>query len=69
MPQKASSSDLVITAILAIAGAYYLLAPHTLHVSSGLGIGLNHSIHIILGVILLAAGAAYYAKQAGMLKK
>ena len=69
MAQKANQTDLAVAVILAVLGAYYLLAPHTLHVSSGLGLGLEHTVHIILGVVLLAAGAAYYGMKTGTLKK
>ncbi|MBI2085016.1 MAG: hypothetical protein HYT71_00720 [Candidatus Aenigmarchaeota archaeon] len=67
--QKLSTSGMVAIAILVILGAFYALAPHDLHISSGFGYGLEHTIHLVLGFILLAAAAAYYAKQTGMMKK
>ncbi len=67
--KKIGTSDLVASVVLVIIGAYYALLPHTLHVSSGFGFGFDHIVHIVLGVVLLVAGAGYYAKKAGLLKK
>lgn len=47
----------VIGAVLVLLGLFYALAPHAMHVSSGLGLGLEHSVHQVLGVVLLVAGA------------
>ncbi len=67
--QKSITPDMAIAVILAVVGAYYLLAPHTLHVSSGLGFGLEHATHVILGVVLIVLGAAHYYLKSGMKKK
>ncbi len=67
--QKISTTDLAAVVILVIIGAFYTFAPHEIHVSSGFGFGLEHATHVILGVILLAIGAAYYAKKTGVLGK
>jgi len=67
--QKAGLPNLAAAVILVVLGAFYMLAPHSIHVSSGFGLGLTHTIHNILGVVLLAIGAAYYAKQTGTPKK
>jgi len=37
-------------------GAFYFFASHTLHVSTGLGFGLEHSTHQMLGLGLMIAG-------------
>lgn len=34
-------------------GAFYFFAPHTLHVSTSLGFGLEHSWHQMIGLGLM----------------
>ncbi len=67
--KKAETPNLVLSAVLVVIGAYYALMPHTLHVGSGLGFGFDHVVHIVFGIVLLAAGVGYYARKAGLLKK
>ncbi len=43
--------------VLVLLGLFYALAPHTVHVSSGLGFGLDHTVHVVVGLVLLIAGA------------
>ena len=47
---------MVLGIILLLIGLFYVLAPHTLHVSTGLGFGLEHTMHQILGVVLVVVG-------------
>ena len=54
---------LIVAVILALVGLYYLVAPHTLHVSSGFGFGLDHTMHMLLGVVLLVVAAVVYMKM------
>ena len=54
---------IVPTAILGILGLIYLAVPHDIHVSSGLGFGLDHSVHVVLGIALLALAAVVYWKM------
>lgn len=49
----------IVGVVLVLIGLFYVLAPHSLHVSSGLDFNLDHSMHIALGVVLLAAGAYF----------
>lgn len=42
--------------ILLVVGAFYVAMPHSIHISSGIGFGLSHSLHILLGIVLLVAG-------------
>jgi len=47
--------------IFALLGVFYTLLPHDIHVSSGLGFGLDHSMHIALGVVFFViAGVSYW---------
>jgi len=48
---------MIIGIILLLVGLFYVLAPHTLHMSTGLGFGLEHTMHQILGVVLIVIGA------------
>ncbi len=67
--KKVETPDLVISAVLAVIGLFYVLLPHASHISLGIGFGLDHTVHVVLGIVLLAAGAGYYATKAGLLKK
>ena len=46
----------IIGVLLLIIGAFYTFMPHTIHISSGLGFGLSHTMHLTIGIILLVAG-------------
>ena len=47
---------LIVGIILLLLGLFYALAPHATHVSLGLGFDLEHSMHQILGAILIIVG-------------
>lgn len=46
----------ILGIILLLVGLFYVLAPHTLHVSTGLGFGLEHTMHKVIGAILIVLG-------------
>ena len=46
----------IIGGLLLIIGIFYTLLPHTIHMSSGLGFGLPHTTHLLIGTVLLIAG-------------
>ena len=54
---------MVIGIILLLLGIFYVAAPHTMHVSTGLGFDMEHSMHQILGVILLVVGIVLLWKK------
>ncbi len=56
-------AKLVLGVILLLVGLFYVLAPHTLHVSTGLAFGLDHTMHIVLGVILIIVGIVVIWKR------
>lgn len=53
--------------ILLLLGLFYAFLPHNIHVSYGLdwliGLNFSHTIHIILGLILLVAGIIVLRKK------
>ena len=49
-----------IAGILAAIGVFYALMPHSTHVSTGLGFGLTHDMHAIIGIALVLVGAIVY---------
>ena len=51
---------LVAGAIIGI-GLFYKSAPHEIHIASGIGFGLVHPAHIMLGMILIASSVAALA--------
>ena len=50
------TGKLIIGIILLIIGAFYTLLPHAWHIASGIGFGLTHTYHVIIGVIFLIIG-------------
>jgi len=48
--------NLIIGIILLLIGAFYALLPHTTNVSSGIGFGLTHTLHLTIGIIALIIG-------------
>lgn len=61
---------MILGAIIAITGLFYAAAPHGIHVSSGIGFGAEHIVHMGLGVVLIIVGAvlAYTSKKNGKKK-
>jgi len=51
---------LVAGAVIGI-GLFYKSAPHEIHIASGIGFGLVHPAHIMLGMILIALSVAALA--------
>ncbi|MBS3113752.1 hypothetical protein J4448_01500 [Candidatus Woesearchaeota archaeon] len=52
----AKTVNLVIGIIVLLIGVFYALMPHSVHVASGIGFGLSHGVHVVLGLILLIVG-------------
>ncbi len=57
-------------------GLFYKSAPHEIHIASGIGFGLPHNAHIVIGTILmtlsvaaLAALSYVYNRSRGMIKQ
>ncbi|MBI2971685.1 MAG: hypothetical protein HYY37_04690 [Candidatus Aenigmarchaeota archaeon] len=44
----------------ALAGVFYLAAPHSLHESTGVGLGASHTAHMAFGASLLILAAVLY---------
>ncbi len=42
--------------IILFAGWFYALLPHAFHQSSGLGLGLEHTMHTEIGIALVLVG-------------
>ncbi len=51
---------LIAGAVIGI-GLFYKSAPHEIHIASGIGFGLIHPAHIMLGMILIASSVAALA--------
>ena len=51
---------LIAGAVIGI-GLFYKSAPHEIHIASGIGFGLVHPAHIMLGMILIASSVAALA--------
>ena len=47
---------LIIGIIVLIAGLFYTFMPHSIHISSGLGFGFSHGIHVTIGIVLFIVG-------------
>lgn len=51
----------VVSVILILLGLFYVLVPHDIHVAT-IGLGLEHTMHQVLGVILLVIGIVLWWK-------
>ncbi len=51
----------VSSIIVALAGLFYIFAPHELHISAQVDFSLSHGVHIMMGIVLLGI-AVYYAR-------
>ena len=49
---------MIVGIILLLLGIFYVAAPHPVHVATGLGFGMEHNAHQILGVVLIVIGVA-----------
>jgi len=52
-----ADSRMIGGVILGIIGLFYAILPHSMHTGSGLGFGLSHTVHVVLGVILIVVAA------------
>ena len=65
--KKGNLARLIVGLILLLLGLFYALLPHNIHMSYGLdwiiGLNFSHTIHVILGLILLVAGIIALKKK------
>ena len=54
--RRMKEGKLILGIILLIIGAFYALIPHSVHIASGIGFGLSHLYHVIIGIVLLVIG-------------
>ena len=52
----------VIAGIVGLLGLFYAVLPHSVHISSGLGFGLGHTVHIAIGVISIIVAIIVFVK-------
>lgn len=50
----------VIVGILGLLGLFYAVMPHSVHINSGIGFGLPHAAHLLIGVILIIAAIVIF---------
>ena len=50
------SAKKIVGIIVILIGLFYLAAPHSIHVSSRVGFGLEHMYHMVIGVVLIIIG-------------
>jgi len=50
----------VISGILGLIGLFYAALPHSVHISSGIGLGLSHTVHMIIGAVLIIAAIVVF---------
>ena len=55
-----NATQYIIAGILALVGLFYAALPHSVHISSGIGFGLSHTVHIVIGVVLIIAAIAVF---------
>ena len=47
------TAQYVIAAIVGLLGLFYAVMPHSVHINSGIGFGLPHTAHLLIGVVLV----------------
>ena len=52
----------VIAGIVGLLGLFYAVLPHSVHISSGIGFGLSHTVHIAIGVVLIIVAIIVFVK-------
>jgi hypothetical protein len=64
--------EILIVGIVFGVGTFYLGEPHSTHIGSGLGFGLEHLTHIFIGLLLMMAATVisvaltfYHTKRSG----
>lgn len=50
----------VIVAVVGLLGLFYAVMPHSVHINSGIGFGLPHTAHLLMGVVLIIAAIAIF---------
>ena len=50
----------VIAAIVGLLGLFYAVMPHSVHINSGIGFGLPHTAHLLMGVVLIIAAIVIF---------
>lgn len=50
---------IVSSIIVALAGLFYIFAPHEFHLSAGVDFGLSHGMHVVLGIVLIGISIYY----------
>ncbi|MEO9362859.1 MAG: hypothetical protein ABI348_03055 [Nitrososphaera sp.] len=56
-----STKYLLVTGAVIGLGLFFRSAPHEIHIASGIGFGLEHFIHIIIGSILITVSVVALA--------
>ena len=55
-----NTTQYVIAGILALVGLFYAVLPHSVHISSGIGFGVSHTVHIVIGIVLIIAAIVVF---------
>ena len=50
----------IIAAIVGLLGLFYAVMPHSVHINSGIGFGLPHTAHLLMGVVLIIVAIAIF---------
>lgn len=48
-----NTAKYAIAAIVGLLGLFYAVMPHSIHINSGIGFGLPHTAHLLIGVVLI----------------
>lgn len=58
----------IVSIVLVLLGLFYVAAPHTIHTAT-IGLGLEHTMHMVLGIILMLVGLVVWWKGKKTVKK
>ena len=55
-----NTAKYAIAALVGLLGLFYAVMPHSVHINSGIGFGLPHTAHLLMGVVLVIAAIAIF---------
>ena len=55
-----NTAKYAIAALVGLLGLFYAVMPHSVHINSGIGFGLPHTAHLLMGIVLVIAAIAIF---------
>ena len=55
-----NAAKYIVAIIVGLLGLFYAVMPHSVHINSGIGLGLPHIVHLLMGVVLIIAAIVVF---------